>query len=191
MKKAIPLLVLLALLLGIWLAEVSAADPEETVPAAAPPETLTESVPAKVTEPAKEPVSTDTIPAEEPTQPVLELTEEEQTMLLKIGMAELGKEECTECIALVMRTVLNRVDTGEFGDTVDGVLRAKGQFTPLSDGTYYRAVPNESCYEALDWVIHGWDESEGALYYEFCTGESWHSRNLELLVEHCNARFYK
>ena len=121
---------------------------------------------------------------------VVELTEEEQTMLLKLGMAERGNCECTECIALVMRTVLNRVEAGRFGKSIRSVIFAPDQFTPVSDGSYDKAQPNERCYEALDLVIYGWDESQGALYYEWCKGESWHSKNLHLLFQHCDIRFY-
>ena len=122
--------------------------------------------------------------------PVLSLTEEEQTMLLKIGMAERGNTDCTECIALVMRTVLNRVDSDRFGSSIHSVLHAQDQFTPVMDGSFYSAEPNDRCREALEMVICGWDESQGALYYEWCQGESWHSRNLHLLLQHCDTRFY-
>lgn len=140
-----------------------------------------------------EPPTSTPPPETEATLPpiVLELTEEESEMLLKIGMAELGKEECPECVALVMRTVLNRVEAGGFGRSIYSVLHAQDQFTPVADGSYYKAEPNETCHTALDMVIRGWDESQGALYYEFCQGESWHSKNLQLLTEHCNTRFYK
>ena len=111
-------------------------------------------------------------------------------MLLKIGMAERGSTECTECIALVMRTVLNRVETGRFGKSIRSVLFAQDQFTPVTDGSYEKAQPSERCREALDMVIYGWDESQGALYYEWCVGESWHSKNLNLLLQHCDVRFY-
>lgn len=125
-----------------------------------------------------------------PPEPVVLLTEEEQTMLLKLGMAERGDQECTECIALVMRTVLNRVASSRFGSSVRSVILAQDQFTPVMDGTYYSAEPNDRCYEALDMVIYGWDESQGALFYEWCEGESWHSKNLHLLLQHCDTRFY-
>ena len=125
-----------------------------------------------------------------PAEPVILLTEEEQTMLLKLGMAERGNTECTECIALVMRTVLNRVESGRFGKSIRSVILAKDQFTPVSDGSYYSAEPNDHCREALELVIYGWDESQGALFYEWCQGESWHSKNLHLLFQHCDIRFY-
>lgn len=155
------------------------------------------------TVPASSPVVETTLPPEPATvpttpetteatlaEPVVMLTEEEKTMLLKIGMAELGGDECTECIALVMCTVLNRVDAKGFGSSVRSVLMAPEQFTPVSDGSYASAEPNQRCYDALEMVIHGWDESQGALYYEFCEGESWHSKNLNLLFQHCRTRFY-
>lgn len=181
MKKSI-----LALLLGIFLlftgcaAEPQPLEDPTTIP------TTTETQPPTT---LPEPIPTET--ATEPPVPVLELTDEEKEQLLKIGMAELGDTECTECIALVMCTVLNRVEAKGFGSTIYGVIHAQDQFTPVSDGSFDRAVPNATCYEALDMVICGWDESQGALYYEFCEGESWHSKNLELLFQHCNTRFYK
>lgn len=122
---------------------------------------------------------------------VVVLTEEEKELLLKIGMAELGNGECAECIALVMRTVLNRVESDRFADNVRSVLYTPDQFTPVLDGSFHKAEPNALCQEALDMVIHGWDESQGACFYEFCEGESWHSKNLELLFQHCNTRFYR
>lgn len=125
-----------------------------------------------------------------PPEPVILLTEEEKTMLLKLGMAERGSQECTECIALVMRTVLNRVESDRFGSSIRSVIFAQNQFTPVSDGSYDSANPNERCREALEMVIYGWDESQGALFYEWCEGESWHSKNLHLLLQHCDTRFY-
>lgn len=133
-----------------------------------------------------------TLPTEPTTEPipVYDFTEEETELLLKIGMAERGNTGCTECIALVMRTVLNRVEGPKFSSTIRGVIYAQDQFTPVAEGTFESAVPNEACYEALDMIRYGWDESQGALYYEWCEGESWHSKNLNLLLQHCDTRFY-
>ena len=157
------------------------------------PETPTNSTP---TEPIPSTMATEisTIPTVQetaaPPQPIVELTEDEKTMLLKLSMAERDSTECTECIALVMRTVLNRVEAGRFGKNIRSVIFSQDQFTPVSDGSYHHAEPNERCYEALDMIIYGWDESQGALYYEWCVGESWHSKNLNLLFQHCDVRFY-
>lgn len=146
-----------------------------------------------------EPAATEP-PTEAPTQPatteptlpavVYTFSSEEERLLLQIGMAERGYTECKECVALVMRTVLNRVEGEKFASTIRNVIYAEGQFTPVSDGTFWAEEPNELCYEALDMIIRGWDESRGALYYEWCEGESWHSKNLNLLTQHCDMRLY-
>lgn len=162
-----------------------AAREADTPPAATVP---AQTVPLPTTAPTTLPPET----TEETLPPVvIVLSEEETQMLLKIGMAELGHTQCETCIALVMRTVLNRLEVGGYGNSIYGVLHAKDQFTPVMDGSYHKAEPNEACQAALDMVIRGWDESQGALFYEFCEGESWHSKNLQLLTEHCNTRFYK
>lgn len=180
MKKAFLQLVLLLIILS----GCSSESPQ--------PETfavLTETTAAAVeTEPSA--ATTEPETTAPPPVPVVVLTEEEATMLLKIGMAELGHGDCTECIALVMRTVLNRVEAPGFGSSIRSVLFAQDQFTPVMDGSYEKSEPNERCYEALEMIVYGWDESPGALYYEFCEGESWHSKNLHLLFQHCDTRFY-
>lgn len=176
---------LLCLLLGILLLTGCTSHPEETTAAA------TTQVTVETTQQTLPPFTVPTLPPlTQPPEPVYFFTEEEQEMLLKIGMAELGDAGCTDCVALVMRTILNRVESGRFGSSIRSVLYAQDQFTPVMDGTFALAEPNQLCYDALDLVICGWDESQGALYYEFCDGPSWHSQNLNLLFQHCDTRFY-
>ena len=183
MKSKVLFVLFLLLFFLLTACAASAPAAETTVP---------ETIPATVPEPTTEAVTVPTEPETVPTVPlpVVELTVEEKTMLLKIGMAERGNAGCTECIALVMRTILNRVEADRFGNSVRSVILAPEQFTPVMDGSYDSAQPNERCYEALDMVIYGWDESQGSLFYEWCEGESWHSKNLHLLFQHCDVRFY-
>ena len=186
MKKRIGLwlLVLTMLLAGCKNAERSGVEPPTV-----PPETAAPAVETRETE-QTEPVE-QTQPTVQETQPdVYSFTEEEEQLLLKIGMAERGNAGCTDCIALVMRTVLNRVEAPKFSSTIRGVIYAQDQFTPVAEGTFESVAPNDRCREALDMVKRGWDESRGALYYEWCEGESWHSQNLNLLFQHCDVRFY-
>lgn len=182
MKKAMILLLLAALLWGC----ASEKSEIQTAPGTVAATTVPETESPQTIEETLSPTTAETEPPI-----VLDLSEEDRGLLLKIGMAELGEAGCPECIALVMCTVLNRVESDRFAGTVRGVLYSQDQFTPVMDGTFEDAEPNETCYEALDMVLRGWDESRGALFYEFCQGESWHSRNLKLLTEHCNTRFYE
>ena len=166
--------------------------PEETsTPETTVPETTVMPEPETTAAPTTEAA---TLPPEttlETTQPaLLTFTEEEEELLLKIGMVERGDTYCPTCIALVMRTVLNRVESPKFPSTVKGVIYAENQFTPVAEGTFEGAVPNDVCRMALKSIKEGWDESQGALYYEWCEGPSWHSQNLNLLLQHCDTRFY-
>lgn len=160
---------------------------EQTIPETTLPEEVTAEtvLPEEVTaETATEPVS-QTEPATMPS-----FTEEEEMLLLKLAMSERGDLECPVCMALVMRTVLNRVESPKFSSTIKGVIYAQDQFTPAMDGTLETANPDWFCYKAMEMIKKGWDDSQGALYYEWSQGESWHSRNLNLLTQHCDTRFY-
>ena len=193
MKKFMIAALLILMLAGCG---KKASIPEQTI--ALPTETAaaqaeTAATEIAVTEPEVLPTTDpETQPPTEETLPdVYGFTAEEEELLLKLGMAERGNAGCTECIALVMRTVLNRVEAEKFSSTIRGVIYAQDQFTPVMDGSFEKAVPNDRCREALDRIRKGWDESQGAFYYEWCEGESWHSQNLQLLFQHCDVRFYK
>lgn len=111
--------------------------------------------------------------------------------LMKIAMAE-AESEGVEGKALVMLVVLNRVWSDDFPDTIEEVIFQPRQFTPaVPGGRYYTTEPDAECYEALELVLSGWDESYGALYFESCAGSSWHSRNLEFVFEFGNHKFYR
>ena len=116
---------------------------------------------------------------------------EDSQMLLKIAMAE-AEGESVEGKALVMLVVLNRVWSDEFPGTIEEVIFQPKQFSPVVEGgRYYTTEPNEDCYEALELVMSGWDESYGALYFESCERSSWHSENLEFLYQVGNHKFYR
>lgn len=111
--------------------------------------------------------------------------------LMKIAMAE-AESEGVEGKALVMLVVLNRVWSDDFPGTIEEVIFQPRQFSVVTEGgRYYTTEPDAECYEALELVLSGWDESYGALYFESCAGSSWHSRNLEFLFELGNHKFYR
>ena len=121
----------------------------------------------------------------------IDFSPDESYWLAKIAMAEAEGED-TEGKALVMLTILNRVKNDRFPDTIEEVIFQEGQFTPARNGRLDRVEPSEDCAAALVLVTTGWDESQGALYFERKTDKStWHSRNLEELFDHGNHTFYK
>ena len=121
----------------------------------------------------------------------LEITAGDAEMLMRLAMAE-AEGESVEGKALVMLVVLNRVRSEAFPDTVEAVIFQTNQFSvTVAGGRYWTREPDEGCREALELVKQGWDESQGALYFESSNGSSWHSRNLEFLFQEGNHRFYR
>lgn len=118
------------------------------------------------------------------------LSEEDEWIILKIAMAEAEGEDL-EGYALVMRVVLNRVADPMFPDTVSGVVFQKDQFSPVWNGRYDRVVPDAVCYTALDLIRSGWDDSQGATYFEAGGKSEWHKTHLKFLFVHGGHHFYK
>ena len=118
----------------------------------------------------------------------------EKYLLAKIAMAE--AEECsTQTKAYVIMTVLNRVESNRFPNTVEGVIFERHgntyQFSPIGDGRWYRVEPNEDCWKAVEIALTS-NTSQGALFFESCINEdNWHSRNLQFLYKSDAMRFYK
>lgn len=135
-------------------------------------------------------VGEDAVPRQNTDTQTLGWDSDEAYLLAKIAMAEAEGED-TIGKALVILTVLNRVQSYKFPDTIEEVIFQDGEFTPIRNGRFDRVEPNEDCYAALDLIEGGWDESQGALYFERTTTKStWHSRNLKKLFKHGNATFY-
>ena len=129
------------------------------------------------------------------------LSEDEKYLLAKIAMAEAEGED-TEGKALVMRVVINRMEAAGFSDSIEGVIfqsserdgRTTYQFSVVAPGgRWWRAEPDEDCFQAVDLILEGWDESEGATYFESAKASenSWHARALQYLFTAGGHKFYK
>lgn len=141
-----------------------------------------------------EPTVEETQPqVEEESEPeiVVEISEADQILLLKLAFAEAGNQD-VDGKALVMLVVLNRVKSDEFPDTISKVIYQKNQFSPVASGSFDRATSsNPGCLEALELVMQGYDISQGATYFESLKSyDSWHYRNLNFLFEHGGHWFY-
>lgn len=139
-----------------------------------------------------EPVQTVVVTEPEETNPYEPFSYEEAYLLTKIAMAEAEGEDITGKV-LVIETVLNRVSSSEFPNSIEEVIYEKNQFTPILDGRFNRVEPNDDCWEAFYIVTGSEDDiSQGALYFESCSNsDNWHSRNLQFLFQHGNSNFYK
>ena len=121
----------------------------------------------------------------------VKLTNREQEILLKVAYAEALNQD-VEGKALVMLTILNRVNSDKFPNSIEEVVLAQNQFTTVSNGAYARArIDDPGCLEALELVKSGYDSSQGATYFESIKSyDSWHYQNLNFLFEHGGHWFY-
>ena len=119
------------------------------------------------------------------------LSKDDSYLLCKIAMAE-AEGEGVKGKALVMQVVLNRVQSAEFPDTVQGVIYQKNQFSPVRNGRFDAVEPDAECYEALRLIREDhWDESQDALYFESKSASKWHRDHLEFLFRYGNHYFYR
>lgn len=127
----------------------------------------------------------------------LEISEDDKYLLAKIAMAE-AENQNIQTKTLVIMSVLNRVESSDFPDSISEVIYQKVkdvyQYSPLMPGgRWYKVEPNEDCYEALEVVLTAEvNYSGGALYFESCEEtDNWHSKNLEFLYQSGDLRFYR
>lgn len=84
-------------------------------------------------------------------------------LLAKLVYAESRGEPYTGQVA-VAAVVLNRVDSANFPNTIQGVIYEPWAFSCLYDGQF-NLEPNSSAYQAAQDAMNGWDPSYGSLYY--------------------------
>lgn len=132
-------------------------------------------------------------------EPILSLGEADMEALLRIVESEAGNED-EEGRLLVANVVLNRVNDEKFPSTVTEVVfqqeNGVAQFSPISNGKFYKVEISEETYEAVDRALRGEDISGGALYFaarKYADTEKmkWFDENLIFLLEHGGHEFFK
>ena len=115
-------------------------------------------------------------------------TEQESLVLQKIAVAEAGLEGIGG-MAFVMQTVINRMESKDFPNTIYDVISESGEFSTFSNGLYEKAEPTENSKKALELLKIL--QNQGQLYFEITTEDSWQSMNLERIFTYRNHTFYK
>lgn len=64
----------------------------------------------------------------------------------------------------VAAVILNRVKSGEFPNSVSGVIYQSGAFDAVKDGQV-NLTPDEAAIKAATDAMNGWDPTNGCLYY--------------------------
>lgn len=64
----------------------------------------------------------------------------------------------------VAAVILNRVKSGEFPDSISGVIYQSGAFDAVKDGQI-NLTPDETSIKAATDAMNGWDPTNGCLFY--------------------------
>lgn len=131
----------------------------------------------------------------EETREVFHASDNSREILERIVEAEAG-DQGIRGRRLVANVILNRVRSDQFPDTVRGVVFAHRQFSPVSNGSYYRVKVSETTKKAVKQALDGMDDSRGALYFMWRSGSdsgnvSWFDRELTRLFQYGCHEFFK
>ena len=78
------------------------------------------------------------------------ITSEEREMLARLLYLE-ANTESMECQQAIVSVVLNRLDSGYWGNSLKKVIYAQGQFSPAK--YIHKTTPTENNYQAVDYVL--------------------------------------
>lgn len=129
----------------------------------------------------------------------IDISKEDYEVLLKIVEAEAGGES-EEGKLLVANVILNRVADSKFPDTVKEVVfqqeNGTSQFSPVSDGRFYKVQVSAETEAAVERALSGEDISQGALYFACRKSANpermkWFDENLELLFSYGGHEFFQ
>lgn len=119
----------------------------------------------------------------------LSLTEEEIEIFERIVEAEVGGTNYEGKLA-VANVILNRVQSSRFPNTLKEVVFANRQFSPISDGRYYKVKVSETTKQVVQDALNG-SRIIGEDAYYFCTptapGKGWFEtdlRKIEYIAPH-------
>lgn len=129
-----------------------------------------------------------TYAATKPILPHYIIRGEDVTLLLKIGVLE-GGCDGVDGIGHVMQVVLNRFESDEWPNTIEGVIFQEGQFPGTANKLASAEITPEA-WAALDNVIFGdylWNEG---IYFESMDGIVWDDVH-EYLFTYKGHDFYK
>lgn len=120
------------------------------------------------------------------------LSEADKVALQRVALAE-AKCDGVKGMALVMKVILNRYDSPRFPNSVMSIITQKNQFSTYYNGTFAKAKLCDESAQALELVLSGWDETNGALYFEHNPNgkATWQRKNLTQLFTYKGHTFSK
>lgn len=148
-------------------------------------------------------------PTEEPVEEVPQITYrymysgEEYNILCRVTEAEvtggpsgfagnLTEQQVLEAKIHVAQVILNRVDSPQFPNTIEGVVFQKYAFSSVTvDGRYYNVTPTDLTRQAVEYALNAAnsDTTYGALY--FTAGSTYNAYADYIFTDAVNHSFFK
>jgi len=116
----------------------------------------------------------------------------ERDILYRIAWAE-ARGEDDRGIILVINVIFNRMACPSFeGESVRDIVFAPRQFSPITNGAFARATPDQRIKDLVQKALDGADYSYGATFFRTVAGSagSWHERALHRKFTHGTHHFY-
>lgn len=116
-------------------------------------------------------------------------------ILERIVEAESG-DQTIKGRQMVANVILNRMKSEKFPNTVREIVFAGRQFSPVSNGSYYRVKVSSQTKKAVEKALKEKDNTNGALYFMYRAGSdssnvSWFDRELTKLCEYGCHEFFR
>ena len=97
---------------------------------------------------------------------------------------------------MVANVIINRIKSKNFPNSVKGVVFAHRQFSPVSNGSYYRVSVSDLTKKAVEKALKEKDNTKGALYFMYRAGSDaknirWFDRDLTRLYKYGCHEFFK
>lgn len=116
-------------------------------------------------------------------------------ILERIVEAESG-DQTIKGRQMVANVILNRMKSEKFPNSVREIVFAGRQFSPVSNGSYYRVKVSLQTKKAVEKALREKDNTNGALYFMYRAGSdssnvSWFDRELTKLCEYGCHEFFR
>lgn len=128
----------------------------------------------------------------------MEVSQEDAVRLMKISTAE-ASTEGVEGQLKIMQVVINRVNSPEYPDTIQGVIEQKNfikgkwrwQFCTVRVGTYYDIEPNTNAHLALALLEGNKNADTDIIAFETSTNGNTLTKWFDIAYQYHNHIFYK
>lgn len=116
-------------------------------------------------------------------------------ILERIVEAESG-DQTIKGRQMVANVILNRMKSKKFPNSVREIVFAGRQFSPVSNGSYYRVKVSARTKKAVEKALKEKDNTNGALYFMYRAGSdssnvSWFDRELTKICEYGCHEFFR